>query len=83
MNEEDKAKAKAVVNKTAGDLADKAVEAAQSATGWKKLVLALGAIIAGAIAYFTAGCTATVSQAADGSWQYTGIIVLPVEKGGK
>ncbi|MBR4007844.1 hypothetical protein [Fibrobacter sp.] len=37
--------------------ASKANENAKSASGWKRWLWAIGAIIAGAIAWFTQGCT--------------------------
>lgn len=49
---------------------------------WAKVIA--GAIIGAAVAAgLLSGCTASVCQAADGSWQYTGVIVMPVDKEGK
>ncbi len=49
---------------------------------WAKIIAGavIGALCAAGI-LTTGGCTASVGQAADGSWQYTGVIVLPVEGG--
>lgn len=63
MTEEQKTQVRAQVNTVAAQGAKKAAAAAKKATGWKKWVLAMGAIIAGAVAWFTQGCTpANVEQ---------------------
>lgn len=50
---------------------------------WAKIIAGavIGALCAAGVLSLD-GCTASMSQAADGSWQYSGIIILPV-KGGK
>lgn len=49
---------------------------------WAKVIA--GAIIGAAVAAgLLTGCTASVSQSADGSWNYSGIIILPVDREGK
>lgn len=51
---------KETVKTTVHSVADKAADAcnkkAASASGWKKWLWAIGAIIAGAVAWFTQGC---------------------------
>jgi len=49
---------------------------------WAKVIAGavIGALCAAGL-LSASGCTASVCQAADGSWQYSGIIVLPVEGG--
>ena len=64
MTEEQKAQIKADLHSGAARVASKANEKARNATGWKKWLYAIAAIIAGAIAFFTTGCTPTqVKQA--------------------
>ena len=66
MTEEQKAQVKADLHSGAARVASKANEKAQKATGWKKWLYAALAIIAGAVAFFTTGCTPEqVKQAAD------------------
>lgn len=58
-----KKKVKEFVNGVASKAADTANAKAKAATGWKKWLWAIGAIIAGAVAWFTTGCTsANVEQ---------------------
>lgn len=49
---------------------------------WAKVIAGaiIGALCAAGVLSLD-GCTASVSQAADGSWTYTGVIVMPVEGG--
>jgi hypothetical protein len=59
----DKDKVKTFVNGAASKAATTANEKAKSSTGWQRWLWAIGAIIAGAIAWFTQGCTpANVEQ---------------------
>ena len=48
------------INETVHGVADKAADAcyekAKAASGWKKWLWAIGAVIAGAVAWFTQGC---------------------------
>lgn len=50
---------------------------AKASSGWKKWLWAVGAIIAGAVAYFTTGCTATYTQSASGDIAFSTTIVQP------
>ena len=58
----DKKQIKETVHGFATQAASKANENAKSATGWRKWLWAIGAIIAGAIAWFTQGCTSVTPQ---------------------
>lgn len=58
----DKKEVKSFVNSAASKAAETANEKAKTATGWKKWLWAIGAIIAGAIAWFTQGCTSVTPQ---------------------
>lgn len=53
----DKTKIKELLNGAATQAASKANEKAKTASGWKKWLWAIVAIIAGAVAWFTQGCT--------------------------
>lgn len=50
---------------------------AKETRGWKRWLWALGAIVAGAVAYFTTGCTASYSQTASGDISANVTIVQP------
>ena len=64
MTEEQKKQVKADLHSGAARLAASANKKAKRATGWKKWLYAIAAIIAGAVAFFTTGCTPTqVKQA--------------------
>lgn len=58
----DKKQIKKTVHEVADKAAKKANEKAKTTTGWKKWLWALGAIIAGAVAWFTQGCTSVTPQ---------------------
>lgn len=58
----DKKQIKETVHGFATQAASKANENAKTATGWRKWLWAIGAIIAGAIAWFTQGCTSVTPQ---------------------
>ena len=58
----DKKEVKSFVNSAASKAAATANEKAKTATGWKKWLWAIGAIIAGAVAWFTQGCTSVTPQ---------------------
>ncbi|MBQ8238927.1 MAG: hypothetical protein IJZ39_12380 [Oscillospiraceae bacterium] len=58
----DKTQIKQTVHGFATQAASKANENAKSATGWKKWLWAAGAIIAGAVAWFTQSCTNVTPQ---------------------
>ena len=65
MTDEQKAQVKADLHSGAARGASTANEKAKNATGWKRWLYAALAIIAGAVAFFTTGCTPTqVKQAA-------------------
>ena len=53
---------KTFVNSAASKAAATANEKAKTATGWKRWLWAIGAIIAGAVAWFTQGCTSVTPQ---------------------
>lgn len=50
---------------------------AKASTGWKKWLYAAAAIIAGAVAWFTTGCTASYTQTAAGDISAKVTIVEP------
>lgn len=54
------------IKETVHGVADKAADAcnqnAKAASGWKRWLWAIGAIIAGAVAWFTQGCTSVTPQ---------------------
>lgn len=59
----DKDKVKTFVNGVASKAAETANAKAKASSGWKKWLWAIGAIIAGAVAWFTQSCTpANVEQ---------------------
>lgn len=55
----DKTKLKGTVHSVADKAATACNDKAKKATGWKKWLWALGAIVAGAVAWFTQSCTPT------------------------
>ena len=68
------------LNSTAQKIANSANKKAKTATGWEKWIYAALAILAGAVAFFTAtGCTATYSQTAGGDISANVTIVQPAE----
>lgn len=68
------------LNATAQKIANSANKKAKTATGWKKWFYAAAAILAAAVAFFTAtGCTASYSQSAAGDISATVTIVQPSE----
>lgn len=68
------------LNATAQKIATSANKKAQTSTGWKKWLYAAAAILAAAVAFFTAtGCTASYSQSAAGDISATVTIVQPSE----
>lgn len=78
MTEEQKAQVKADLHSGAAKVAANANEKAKSATGWKRWMYAALAIIAGAVAFFTAtGCTASYTQSASGDIAATVTLVQP------
>lgn len=78
MTEEQKKQVKADLHSGAARLAASANQKAKQATGWKKWLYAALAIIAGAIAFFTAtGCTASYTQSASGDIAATVTLVQP------
>lgn len=80
MTEEQKAQIKADLHNGAALVAAKANKKAKTSTGWKKWLYAAAAILAAAVAFFTAtGCTATYSQTAAGDISANVTIVQPAE----
>lgn len=77
MTDEQKAQVKADLHSGAARVASKANEKAKNATGWKKWLYAALAIIAGAVAFFTTGCTASYTQSASGDIAATVTLVQP------
>lgn len=78
MTDEQKAQVKADLHSGAARVAANANEKAKNATGWRKWVYAALAIIAGAVAFFTAtGCTASYTQSASGDIAATVTLVQP------
>lgn len=78
MTDEQKAQIKADLHSGAARVAANANEKAKNATGWRKWVYAALAIIAGAVAFFTAtGCTASYTQSASGDIAATVTLVQP------
>lgn len=78
MTEEQKKQVKADLHSGAARLAASANQKAKQATGWKKWLYAALAIIAGAVAFFTAtGCTASYTQSASGDIAATVTLVQP------
>lgn len=72
---------KTALNSTATKIAAAANTKAQTATGWKKWLYAAAAILAGAVAFFTAtACTASYSQTAAGDIAATVTVVQPSAK---
>lgn len=74
MNEKD---TKELLHGWASRTAAHANSKAKEATGWKKWLWALGAIVAGAVAFFTTGCTASYTQTAQGDIAATVTVVQP------
>ena len=58
----DKDEIKKFVNSAATKAAETANEKAKTSSGWKRWLWAIGAIIAGAIAWFTQGCESVTPQ---------------------
>lgn len=58
----DKTKIKETVHGVANKAADACNQNAKAATGWKRWLWAIGAIIAGAVAWFTQSCTNVTPQ---------------------
>ena len=58
----DKKQIKETVHGVAEKAAATANEKAKTASGWKRWLWAIGAIIAGAVAWFTAGCESVTPQ---------------------
>ena len=78
MTEQQKSQIKANLHSGAARVASTANARAKSATGWRKWVYAALAIIAGAVAFFTAtGCTASYTQSASGDIAATVTLVQP------
>jgi Rieske Fe-S protein len=78
---EEKAQLKANLHTGAARVASTANAKAKSATGWRRWLYAAAAILAGAVAFFTAtACTASYSQTAAGDISATVTVVQPSSK---
>lgn len=78
MTEQQKAQIKEDLHSGAARVASKANAKAKAATGWKKWLYAIAAVVAGAVAFFTAtGCTASYTQTAQGDIAATVTVVQP------
>lgn len=78
MTEQQKAQVKSDLHSGAARVAAGANSKAKTASGWRKWVYAAVAVIAGAVAFFTAtGCTATYTQSASGDIQFSATVVQP------
>lgn len=75
LTEQQKAQIKADLHSGAARVAKNANEKAKVSTGWKRWLYVAAAVIAGAVAWFTTGCTATYSQNADGSFRISATVV--------
>lgn len=76
--EQKKAQVKADLHSGAARVAANANSKAKSATGWRKWVYAALAIIAGAVAFFTAtSCTVNYKQTASGDIELSTTVVQP------
>lgn len=81
MTSQQKSQIKADLHTGAARVASTANAKAKTATGWKKWLYAAAAIIAGAVAFFTAtACTASYSQTAAGDISATVTVVQPSAK---
>ena len=58
----DKQEVKSIVNSAASKAAAAANENAKASSGWKRWLWAIGAIVAGAVAWFTQGCTSVTAE---------------------
>lgn len=78
MTDEQKAQVKADLHSGAARVAADCNAKAKAESGWKKWLYAAVAIIAGAVAFFTAtGCTASYVQTAQGDISATVTVVQP------
>lgn len=77
MTEQQKAQLKADLHSGAARVAKNANEKAKTATGWRKWLYVAAAVIAGAVAWFTTGCTASYTQTAAGDISAKVTIVEP------
>lgn len=79
MTEQQKAQIKADLHSGAARVAKNANEKAKEASGWKRWLYVAAAIVAGAVAWFTTGCTASYSQSAAGDIEFRGTVIVPEE----
>ena len=77
MTEQQKAQIKAELHSGAARVASKANAKAKAASDWKRWLYAIAAVIAGAVAFFTTGCTASYTQTAQGDIAATVTVVQP------
>lgn len=77
MTEEQKAQIKSDLHSGASRVAASCNQKAKTATGWKKWLYAIAAVLAGAVAWFTTGCTASYTQSASGDIAATVTLVQP------
>lgn len=77
LTEQQKAQIKADLHSGAARVAKNCNDKAKSTTGWKKWLYAIAAVVAGAVAFFTTGCTASYTQSAAGDITFTATVVEP------
>lgn len=78
MTDEQKAKVKTDLHSGAARVAANANVKAKAARGWKRWVYAVLAIVAGAVAFFTAtSCTVSYEQSATGGIRFSGTVIEP------
>ena len=78
MTEETKkAQIKADLHSGAAKVAKSANEKAKAASGWKRWLYVAAAVIAGAVAWFTTGCTVRYTQSAAGDIEFSSTVVEP------
>jgi hypothetical protein len=76
MTEDERQKLTAALHERAESAAKTANSAAKAASGWRRWVYAAVAIIAGAVAFFTAtSCTVSYKQSACGGIEFSSAIV--------
>lgn len=78
MTDEQKAQVKADLHSGAARVAANANSKAKAASGWKRWIYAVLAIVAGAVAFFTAtSCTVHYEQSATGGIRFSGTVIEP------
>ena len=77
MTEDQKAQIKADLHSGAAKVAKRANEKAKEASGWKRWLYVAAAVIAGAVAWFTTGCTVRYTQSAAGDIDFSSTVIEP------